>query len=537
MRAAQPNIAIPAPFHSTLVVACAYVAVYVLLDWISYIHPIAPYAITPWNPPPGLSLALLLGLGLRYAPALLVAAVVAELTVRGSQATSIPELFAFASILAGGYAIIAAILQKVLRFDPRLSSVRDLLTFTVAAAAGSMVVAALYISAHIISGRFAWENFRDYALAFWVGDFIGILVTTPFLLVHMPRLMQRGWTFGAEAALQGLMIAAVLAVVFVTGDVQASKFFYLLFLPLIWICVRSGFEGATAALLATQVGLVVALQFAGYAADSMLEFQALMLALAVTAAFLGMAVTEWRQATHALEGREAELNRAMRAAAAAEMASALAHELNQPLTAASNYVQACDIMLRQNGAQQAALRPAIDKAWAELQRAGDVVHRLRDFYRGGEGRRERVQLSALFERSLQPLRGRLERHRIRLTSNFDGELPLVMVDRVQIEMVMHNLVANAIDSISDAASADRAIALSAQQDGRMVRISVEDTGGGVPGAIAGELFRTFTTSKPGGMGLGLAISRSIVESHGGRLSLDATSGRGARFVLTLPAVE
>jgi C4-dicarboxylate-specific signal transduction histidine kinase len=302
---------------------------------------------------------------------------------------------------------------------------------------------------------------------------------------------------------------------------------------LIWICVRSGFEGATAGLLLTQVGLIVAVQAAGYATASVLEFQLLMLALTVTGAFLGMAVSQWRRTSSTLMAREVELNRTLRVAAAAEMASALAHELNQPLTAASNYVQACDIMLREPGARGESLASTVRKASAELQRAGEVVRWLRDFYRGGEARRERVHVKDLVATAVRPLENRLERQHIRLVKRLPEALPPLVVDRAQIETVIHNVVANAIDAIVDARSEVREIAIAADVENGALALSIHDTGPGVSPAIVPELFKTFTTSKRAGMGLGLAMSRSIVESHGGRVWLDATSG-GARFVLSLP---
>jgi signal transduction histidine kinase len=519
---------------NSVLVSAAYVAAYVILDVVSYIHPVAPYAITPWNPPPGLSLALLLAFGLRYAPALFVAALLAELLVRGGGA-GMPEIAFYAFILAAGYTTIAAVLVKVMRFDARFASMRDLLVFTVGVAAGTLAVSALYVGAHVVAGRFSWSDFADHALHFWVGDVIGVVVTTPFLLVHARRpLIRQGPTM--EAVLQALAIVAVLATVFSMAHVAAAKFFYLLFLPLIWICVRHGFPGATAGLLATQIGLIVSVHLAGYATESVVEFQLLMLALAITGAFLGMAVSQWRRASQALEAREADLNRAMRVAAAAETASALAHELNQPLTAASNYVQACDIMLREIAQTPPALSDTMRKALTEVERAGEVVRRLRDFYRGGEAHREPVELARLIDESMRPLRGRFERHGIVVTQRLAPDLPTVAVDRVQIEMAIHNLLGNAIDAISDANTDVREIVVEAAREGSVVSLAVHDSGPGVAPAVAEQLFRTFATSKPSGMGLGLAISRSIVESHGGRLWLEPAA-RGARFVLTLPVAR
>lgn len=632
-------------------IICAYVVTYVLLDWISYIHPAGPYAITLWNPPPGLSLALLLGLGLRYAPALFVAAALAEITVRHGQA-HLMHAALYAAILAVGYTWLAVLLRRS-GFDPAFRSLRDLIAFTGIVAVGTIAIAAVYVGAHVLLGSFTWSEFAGHKIYFWVGDVIGITITTPFLLIHGARLA-RGHTprVTVEGALQALSIAAVLALIFNLEPQSAVNFFYLLFMPLVWISTRYGFEGATAGLLATQLGLMAALQLAGYPSEWALQFQFLMLALTVTGVFLGMAATQWRRARRGLENREAELktifatapdaivildenyrvidanraaeaifglsatqltqrtlhelitdlpagfstaralsaharrgdgqqfpvevsfgstivddrrlcigvvrdvternemqdrlrerdqhlDRTLRVAAAAEMASALAHELNQPLTAASAYVQSLELLLGRHDARDPGLEDTISKTAAEVQRAGSIVRRLRNFYRRDAGSIERVAPDALIEAALAPLAARIERHRIDVAVNVAPDAPALLVDRVQLEMVLHNVLRNAVDSIaeSEAAAAARRItvAASAGQAG-FLTIAVEDSGPGVAPAIAEQLFTSFVTSRKEGTGLGLAISRSIVERHGGRLWLDR-SDAGARFMMTLPAAK
>jgi PAS domain S-box-containing protein len=629
-----------------LAIALGYVAGYVFLDWVSYIHPVAPYAITPWNPPPGLSLAMLLALGLRYAPLLLVAAILAEVIVRGTGA-SVLQVLGYAAILAAGYTGIAACLIRYARFDARLSTLRDLSAFTATVTSGAAVIAMVYVAAHVLAGRFTWDEWPLYALRFWVGDVIGIVVLTPLLLVYAQRVRNALHASAAETALQAVAILIALAAVFRAGDAAAARYFYLLFLPLIWISVRRGFKGATTALLATQLGLIAATQFAGYASSSVLELQLLMLALSITALFLGMAVTEWRRVRTELERREAELNtvvstapdgifsiddagrimgvngagasmlgasvdslagapfvrfvadlprdlsrvraaparatrwdgtmfpvevsvgstasgsrpahiaivrdmserkaieeqlqdrdreihRAMRVAAAAEMASALAHELNQPLTAASSYVQACDLMLRSPGGADGRLSGTMRKAVGEVKRAAEVVRRLRNVYRGGEMRSGAWCLEDLCRAVLHTLHDRLQRHGVAVSLDVPPGLPRVKVDRVQLEMVLHNLYANAIDSMTASGSTTRAIQVTARPASEgFVQVTVRDTGPGIALQDADRLFKAFATSKTEGMGLGLAISRSIIEQHGGRLWLESAAP-GAAFAFTVP---
>jgi two-component system sensor kinase FixL len=307
----------------------SYLGAYVVADWVSYLYPLAPFAITPWNPPPGLSLALLLLCGLRYAPAVLVAVLTADAVVR-----DVPgppwAMLASALVIAGGYSAVAALLLRALRIDPGLKSLRDLSWLLACVAAGTALIACAYVGVYVLAGQIARSQAADHALRFWIGDMIGVVVTTPLVLVVVARRpIGRSWEVAAQAG----AIVLALALVFGVGYPVASPLFYLLFLPLVWIAMRHGFRGAAYAAFATQIGLIAAARVTGHSASSVLEMQFLMLALAVTSLLLGMAVSERREAVERLSEKQEDLARTLRLAAAGEMASALAHELNQPLSA------------------------------------------------------------------------------------------------------------------------------------------------------------------------------------------------------------
>jgi C4-dicarboxylate-specific signal transduction histidine kinase len=265
-----------------------------------------------------------------------------------------------------------------------------------------------------------------------------------------------------------------------------------------------------------------------------LEFQALMSALAITGLFLGAVVTERSRARDALEAREAELQRSLRLAAAAETASALAHELNQPLSAIATYVRACVLLLERPDENRARLAETMRTVTAEVGRASDVVRRLRDFFRSGTSRLERIDVAELLRAGAERVAPRVARHRIDLRVDPAPGLPPVHVDRLQLETVLHNLLANAIDAIIAADSPERSVRLAAEPaPSGAVKVIVSDSGPGLTKEVMDNVFRPFATTKPQGMGLGLAISRSIVENHGGRLVVEAPA-RGATFSFTLP---
>jgi signal transduction histidine kinase len=513
----------------TPVVAVAYVALYVALDWVSFIHPVGVFGITPWNPPPGLSLAFLLRYGIRQGPWLFVAAIAAEFLVRGAPAP-LPVLVAASLLLAVSYTALAALLTRVLRVDADLRSLRDVTVFVAAAAVACAIIALAFVALFARSGVLPPREFQEGVTQFWIGDLIGIVVTTPALLVITRRY--QSWRPTLETLAELAAIGLALWLVFGAGLGEAPALFYLLFLPIVWIAMRQGFEGAVLGTVAIQLGLIIAIVVTGQGRASALEFQFLMLASAVTGLLLGAAVSERRAIERALREKQSTLDRSLRLAAASELASTLAHELNQPLSAISAYLRACQMMLAQSGDPKGELAATMDKVIAEANRAGTVVRRLRDFFRTGSTHIEPIAPGVLIAEACATLRERAAEHHVALEQSI-GDPRDVLVDRVQVESVLHNLVANAIDALKRAPG-ERRVRVAATKDGEgFVQIAVADNGSGVATDIEAALFDPFVTTKATGMGLGLAISRSIVEAHGGRLWHERASP-GSVFAFTLP---
>ena len=511
-------------------IGIAYVAIYVLLDWVSYIDPVAAFAITPWNPPPGLSIAFLLRRGVRQAPWLFVAALAAEFLVRGAPAP-LPVMIAASLLLAVSYTGLSVVLARALRVEPDLASLRDVTMLVVSASVACGVIALAFVALFAGSGLLPAGAFGRSTLQFWIGDVIGIVVTAPALLV-ITRAQPPALRLDGERIAQVAAIAAALWIVFGSGLPDATMLFYVLFLPVIWIAMRDGLEGAVFGALAIQLGLIAATVWTGQSQGTVLEFQFLMLAIASTALLLGAAVSDRRTIERALREKQATLDRSLRLAAASELASALAHELNQPLSAMTAYLRACQLMVERGRTAEGELGATMNKAVAEAGRAASVVRRLRDFFRSGSVQLEAIAPAVLIEDACAALRERAQRHGVTLEASARN-LPDVRVDRVQIEAVLANLLGNAIDALKHRAGA-REVRVDASRDERgFVRIAVADNGPGVDPEIARSLFDPFVTTKPKGMGLGLAISRSIVDAHGGKLWHE-TRDRGSVFCFTVP---
>jgi PAS domain S-box-containing protein len=247
-------------------------------------------------------------------------------------------------------------------------------------------------------------------------------------------------------------------------------------------------------------------------------------------------ISRRKQAEARAREHEAELAHVSRLSVAGEMASTLAHELNQPLTAIIAYVQGCRRILASAGGIPDSVRAAFDAVAQQAERAGAIIQRLREFLREGAARHSTVAVDDIVHEALGLAEIEATQNAIAVKVAIAPGLPPVIADRIQIEQVLVNLVRNAVDAIAAADTPEREIRITAARVGEAVEIRVADTGPGIPPEVAERLFQPFVTSKPRGMGLGLSISRTIVEAHHGTLSW-TPGGVGATFAFTLPAAE
>src|SRR5215467_10647037 len=248
-------------------------------------------------------------------------------------------------------------------------------------------------------------------------------------------------------------------------------------------------------------------------------------------------LTERQKAEARLQELQSELVHISRLTALGEMASALAHELNQPLSAIANYMKGSRRLLENSSDQQSTMiREAMDKAAEQSLRAGHIIRRLRDFVARGETERRIESLKRLLEEaSALALVGAKDRG-VRVTYAFDPALDSVLADKVQVQQVVLNLVRNAIEAMEQSDHRDLTIGTERGPDGMAV-VKIVDTGTGVAPEIADQLFQPFITTKSQGLGVGLSISRTIVESHGGRIWVEPNPAGGTIFRFTLRSVH
>ena len=518
-----------------MIVGLVYLAAYALLDWISYIEPYAQLGITPWNPGTGLSFVLLLLFGLRMIPFLLVSPLLADYL---NQQFAMPwQIEILASILVGGgYSIaLTYLLRPSLRFDPTLGSMRDLVLLMLVAVVSAAFVAAGYVSLTIAAGLLPMEDFAAAALRYWVGDVIGITVITPFALFALTR--RRILPMTTETLLQFVAIVLALAVVFGLTQEQQFQLFYVLFLPIIWLAVRTGSEGVSIGILVTQLGLILGIQLFPAGTFNVTAFQALMLVLAMTGLVAGELVTErWRTEAQ-LRLQQDSLSRLARLGSMGELAAAVAHELNQPLMAAGTYTRLVNDAMTSGQTDVAVVAETAKKAVAQVERAAEVVRHLRALVRLDRSNRAPCRFERIVEETIELCQPDLDRAHVAVRTDIAPDFPAVMVDLLQIEQVLINLMRNAIEAISDSGSVRGPVHIGARVfDDEFVEVRVVDTGPGFPAALLENAFLPLSSHKAEGLGIGLPLCRSIVEAHGGQLWLDDTP-KGAAVCFTLPIAK
>lgn len=219
-----------------------------------------------------------------------------------------------------------------------------------------------------------------------------------------------------------------------------------------------------------------------------------------------------------------------------QMASALAHELNQPLSSAANYISGTRRLLSSDEPRLDLALQGLDRATEQIQRVGDIVRRLRSFVERSEGERRIEQLPPVVEEAISLLAPTL-RAQCELSFTAEPDLDPVLIDRVQIQQVLLNLFRNAIEAMADSAVRELLVRVLADERCGAVVVKVADTGPGIDPAVADRLFQPFVTSKSTGMGIGLSLCRTIMEAHGGAISAGSGEAGGAEFTLSLPAID
>ena len=242
---------------------------------------------------------------------------------------------------------------------------------------------------------------------------------------------------------------------------------------------------------------------------------------------------ERKHAEEALREAQEDLARVSRVTTMGELTASLAHEVNQPIAAALTNANTCLRWLTRDRPDVAEAREAASRIVKDATRAAEIISRTRLLFKKGTAQRESVGVNEMVREMIVLLRGEATRHNILIGTELAADLPQVMADRVQLQQVLMNLVLNGIEAMREVDGKRELVIKSQRAENEEVLVSVSDTGVGVPAEQADQIFKAFFTTKAQGTGMGLSISRSIVESHGGRLWATGNSPRGASFCFTL----
>jgi two-component system, LuxR family, sensor kinase FixL len=546
---AQPNAALalsgspPGWFH-VVPTGIAFLIAYVALEWISFIHENKGLPVTPWNPGLGIVFALMLYAGARYGTVLFVGVLLAEIAVLR---TNLPWAFiiGIAVTISAGYSAIAYVVRRQL--DVGLNHLRDIFLLLFAGAVGAVLVALLLPALLIVTGQLNPSDLTAAAVPILVGDAIGIAVMTPLILrfiFHIPHLSLRALqTMAPEATLYVAAVILLLWFIGVTESESGLKLFYLFFLPVVVAAIRHGLDGACLGLALTQFGLVGFLHWHGFDAKIFTDFQILMLVLTATGLTVGVTVNERRHADRAirdvealLRTKEAEAAQAARINLVSSMASALAHEINQPITAARALGRAAQHLLQSEGDHRDRIDSNLSTLIAQIDHAADVVRRMRAFMQRGEPHFSTVNIKTMVDDALILVGIAASDANVTIETAIDSDLPPLHGDRVQLQQVILNLVQNSIDSIQTTGASDGRIRITAtmHHDPRRIEIAISDNGAGITPELASRLFEPLTTSKQDGLGLGLSICAAILQSHHGRLWLHSAAAGATEFRFWLP---
>lgn len=512
-----------------------FLTLYLLLDYVGHAALGQPFAGARWNLAFGVCLAVVFRLGWGALPLVFLAALLADIVFRNAMLTPLYSVWVgvLTVVETAGAIMLGRLISAAAGSGVLANRWAAMVLGAIAVSLGICILhgASLFVGSQVDSAAL-WE----IAARLWIGDLTGILVVAPaaiMLPAMRPRTALRAlWTW--EVGAQSVFTAALLWFVFVYNGQNVREYFYILSIALIWICLRHGSRGAAVMNLLLLGAMALFLTWAdpGYVQAGQLPTR--MLVLVATALALGVTVDEGRTAADWLRAREQALSSSLKAGETSELAGTLAHELSHPLGAISNYAAVIKHILDRQPAVEPELMEVVHRLRQEVRRATETIQRLREFFRSGLLRLERIDIGQIVKDSVTVLANKFENAGISVRITNSVGTAYLAADAIQIHSVIHNLLVNAIDELKSRTSNQKIVSIAIHREAECVRLIVEDSGSGVAPDIADHIFEAMATTKRDGLGLGLSMSKSIIQAHGGRIAMDRSPFGGARFTVTLP---
>jgi signal transduction histidine kinase len=504
---------------------------------IGFAHKFPPHFISALWPTGPILLSILMVAPVRHWWAYALAAYFTSIIKGGWQLSAI--LFLAAALLESF--IAAALVRRFAGGLRAFDTLRNLTVYLLVA-----VILAPLTSAFVGAFAGAGGNYWFFWRAWFFSEALACLTLAPAILTWMAvrSVAPMSMTRTVEVCLIGAGLLAVGFRVFYWPTAGSGVIPALVYLPLpllLWAAMRFGPVGANTSLLILMMlsisGGVRGLgPFAGgAAADSVLSLQLFLIAVSIPVMFLATAIEERRAAELEMQRHRQELAHVTRVSTMGELGTSLAHELNQPLTAILSNVQAAQRFLGASPPNLTEVRDILKDVVQDNKRASEVIHRLRALVRKDASDFVALDVVELLADVVRLVHSDAVLRHSRVVLDVAPGLPQVQGDRIQIQQVALNLVLNAFEAMKEFPPSRRQVVVRADRAGdRMVRVAVRDSGVGFGGEPVERIFQPFYTTKPAGLGMGLSISRSIIEAHGGQLRAENNPDQGATFSFTLP---
>jgi len=521
-----------------LVRSAILVAMYFVVGLWGFVFTPDEYGIPLVWPATGVGLAFVYLYGYRMVPAVGIGAAAVTFLLINTKMAPVESVLSVAATMAS-VALGAALLRKF-GFSPHLARLRDIGLLVLVGGTISSGVNAI-VGSYRMAVSMDAVLFGDIWWLCWAADLMGLILVAPVLLTVLA-----GTGFGHGDQWRGPSVGILLGVVAVTGIVYSGQvpmgmgmpLSYAVF-PLVMLAAARCPIPVTATAILLAGGIALSATGSGLGpfaemglSNSLLSLNAHLGLLVLTGLVIAAMRAEREDAERRARLHLEELAHAGRLSSLGELSAGLAHELNQPLFALANYAQASRRLLE--GGDTRRLRETLQRIDANAHRAAETVRQMRAFAAHQAPERKRVPPARLVRDVAELIKPALHRNRVRMRLDIPQDLPGVSVAEVQIEQVLLNLLRNAIDATTGADPAVVEVRLRVLPDHEMLEVRVLDTGCGIPDDRMDHLFDAFTTWKEGGLGLGLSISRSLIEAHGGTLTAANRDEGGAVFTFTLP---
>jgi signal transduction histidine kinase len=448
----------------------------------------------------------------------------------------------------GLQAVVGALaVRRYAGAPPRFDSLRSATVFIVLAGiVAPAVVSALSAYLFVLTG---WA--ADYGLAWrqrFLTNVVPTLTVTPLIVLTVEggiaRIRRASSRRHAEFGLLAVALLAVGIPVFGWWQPGPGILPALLYAPLpllLWAAVRFGAGGACLALLVVAF-LSLSNAFDGRGpfavlspAENVLSLQIFLIAIAIPVMFLAAVVEERRRTEESLRRVQADLTHAARVTVMGQLVASIAHEINQPLAAIVTNAKTSLRRIAAGSLDTQELREVLQDVADDGNRASEVIQQIRGLVTKSPIQTAPLRLNTIIQEIIALVLGELMRHRVSLRTELADDLPPVLGDRVQLQQVLLNLIMNSIEAMREVDNRSRELTVQSRADGTgSVIVAVGDSGPGLGPGDPDVIFNAFYTTKPGGMGMGLSLSRSIVEAHGGRLWATSHESRGATVQFSLP---